>query len=108
MKRKGRKEDNLHVEVFIKEKLTPIHEFWYSIWVYWWPAWRSLYSGQKIRSKWSRFNLIREGQYFLDFGCGTGDFTIPAAKIVGKKGRVFALDCNVRQVKVVEKKAYGG
>jgi ubiquinone/menaquinone biosynthesis C-methylase UbiE len=73
--------------------------------VYWWPAWRGLYSGKNIRRKWFQFNLIREGQYLLDFGCGTGDFSIPAAKIVGSKGKIFALDCNIRQLKVVQKKA---
>ena len=95
----------MHIEVFIKEKLNPIHRLWYSIWVYWWPVWRGLYSGKNIRSKWFKFNLIKEGQYLLDFGCGTGDFAIPAAKIVGSNGKIFALDCNMRQLQVVQKKA---
>lgn len=37
---------------------------------------------------------IRNGQIVLDFGCGAGNYTIPAAKIVGRKGRVYALDKN--------------
>jgi len=37
---------------------------------------------------------IRPGHTVLDFGCGSGNYTIPAAKIVGKKGRVYALDKN--------------
>lgn len=28
----------------------------------------------------------------LDFGCGSGTYAIPAAQIVGKRGRVYALD----------------
>ena len=95
----------LHVEVFIKEYMNPIHKLWYKMWVYWWPVWRSLYSGKQIRGKWTKYNLIREGQYMLDFGCGTGDFTIPAAKIVGENGKIFALDCNARQLALIEKKA---
>jgi len=35
---------------------------------------------------------IRRGQTVLDFGCGYGTYTIPAAKIVGVQGRVYALD----------------
>jgi len=35
---------------------------------------------------------IRKGQAVLDFGCGSGTYTIPAAKIVGAQGRVYALD----------------
>jgi ubiquinone/menaquinone biosynthesis C-methylase UbiE len=35
---------------------------------------------------------IRRGQTVLDFGCGSGTYTIPAARIVGEQGRVYALD----------------
>ena len=35
---------------------------------------------------------LRRGQTILDFGCGSGTYTIPAAKIVGEQGRVYALD----------------
>ncbi len=47
---------------------------------------------------------IRRGFYILDFGCGLGFNTIPAAKAVGKEGRVFALDFNKQAIKIVEKK----
>ena len=35
---------------------------------------------------------IRKGHIVLDFGCGYGIYTIPAAKIVSEHGRVYALD----------------
>ncbi len=35
---------------------------------------------------------IKKGQTVLDFGCGSGNYTIPAAKIVGNKGRIYAID----------------
>lgn len=35
---------------------------------------------------------IRKGQTILDFGCGSGEYTIPAARIVGEAGIVYALD----------------
>ncbi|MFC1916652.1 class I SAM-dependent methyltransferase [Chloroflexota bacterium] len=71
------------------------------VWVYWWPLWRSIYSGQNIQRKWHQFNLVKEGQTFLDYGCGTGSFTIPAARKVGVNGKVYALDCFPRQLEVV-------
>jgi ubiquinone/menaquinone biosynthesis C-methylase UbiE len=35
---------------------------------------------------------LRSGQKVLDFGCGSGNYTIPAAMIVGENGLVYALD----------------
>jgi cyclopropane fatty-acyl-phospholipid synthase-like methyltransferase len=37
---------------------------------------------------------LRPGDRVLDFGCGRGCYTIPAAKVVGKRGRVYAVDKN--------------
>ena len=93
------------IERFLEEKLNPIYRAHYVIWVRWWPLWRSIYTGRNIRRKWEQFNLVQEGQAFLDYGCGTGDFTIPAARIVGTRGKVYALDCFPRQIKIVEEKA---
>ena len=35
---------------------------------------------------------LRQGQTVLDFGCKVGNYTMPAARIVGEKGKVYALD----------------
>lgn len=35
---------------------------------------------------------IKEGQTVLDFGCGEGHYAIPAAKVVGGQGKVYAVD----------------
>ncbi len=45
--------------------------------------------------------MLRKGQTFLDYGCGTGDFSIPAAKIVTTAGKVYALDYFQRQLEIV-------
>jgi len=35
---------------------------------------------------------INRGQKVLDFGCGSGNYTIPAARVVGEQALVYALD----------------
>jgi ubiquinone/menaquinone biosynthesis C-methylase UbiE len=48
---------------------------------------------------------IRRGQNVLDFGCGSGNYTIPAAMIVGKGGLVYALDKDKRTLDELIRKA---
>jgi ubiquinone/menaquinone biosynthesis C-methylase UbiE len=92
------------IERFLEEKLNPIYRAYYALWIYWWPLWRSV-SGQDILRKWEQINLVQEGQTFLDYGCGTGDLTIPAARIVGIRGKVYALDYFPRQLEIVNQKS---
>ena len=94
-----------NIELFFKEKLNPLYKAHYAIWVYWWPLWRSIYSGRSIQQKWRPCNLVKEGQTLLDYGCGTGCFVVPAARIVGIKGKVYALDCFPRQLEIVKERA---
>jgi len=35
---------------------------------------------------------VKQGQTVLDFGCGDGHYAIPAAKLVGDRGKVYAVD----------------
>ena len=48
---------------------------------------------------------IRRGQVVLDFGCGSGNYVIPAAKIVGCEGIVYALDKDARSLDKLMKRA---
>ena len=48
---------------------------------------------------------IKSAQSVLDFGCGSGTYTIPVAKIVGKQGKVYALDKDKNALDSLIKKA---
>jgi len=47
---------------------------------------------------------VEKGQKILEVGCGPGFYTIPAAKIVGEEGIVYANDINPFAIKRVKKK----
>jgi ubiquinone/menaquinone biosynthesis C-methylase UbiE len=48
---------------------------------------------------------LQEGQTVLDYGCGIGSYVIPASKIVGASGKVYALDIQPMAVDRVKKRA---
>jgi ubiquinone/menaquinone biosynthesis C-methylase UbiE len=48
---------------------------------------------------------MKEGMAILDYGCGTGRFTIPSAKIAGSKGNVYAADSDSSALERVKKEA---
>jgi ubiquinone/menaquinone biosynthesis C-methylase UbiE len=48
---------------------------------------------------------IKRGQAVLDFGCGSGNYAIPAAEIVGGEGTIYALDKNRRALDELMRKA---
>lgn len=47
---------------------------------------------------------LKPGQKVIEVGCGRGFFTITAAKMVGEKGLIYAIDVNHRAIKRVEEK----
>ncbi len=55
-------------------------------------------------SKQVRKSGVKEGQIVLDFGCGSGHFTVAAAKTVGERGKVYALDIHPLAIQAVKKK----
>lgn len=48
---------------------------------------------------------LRKGMSVVDYGCGPGSLTIPAAEIVGQEGKVFAVDIHPLAIRNVEEKA---
>jgi ubiquinone/menaquinone biosynthesis C-methylase UbiE len=48
---------------------------------------------------------LKPGIVFMDIGCGEGFFAIPAARLVGESGRVYALDSRSEAIAKVEYKA---
>ena len=50
-----------------------------------------------------KIGLIKN-DIFIDIGCGIGYFSIPASKIVGPKGKVFALDTSSEMLEELNSK----
>lgn len=48
---------------------------------------------------------IRPGFYILDYGCGPGSYSIIAAELVGKTGKIYALDIHPLAVQRVQSAA---
>ena len=48
---------------------------------------------------------LKEGTTVVDYGCGPGRYTLPVAKLVGTKGKVFAVDIHSLAIKTIKEKA---
>lgn len=72
---------------------------------------RFRYDG-KERRKWQNPEAILvdiglgPGSIFVDIGCGDGFFTIPAARLVGKGGKVYGLDIDGEAIVRLREKAF--
>ena len=48
---------------------------------------------------------LRQGFTFVDVGCDDGFFAIPAAKLVGERGKVYGLDISDEAISRLKRKA---
>ena len=46
---------------------------------------------------------IKPGFHVLDYGCGPGSYVLPLAKLVGEKGKIYALDIHPLAIEKVKK-----
>jgi ubiquinone/menaquinone biosynthesis C-methylase UbiE len=46
---------------------------------------------------------LKEGFHVLDYGCGPGSYVPPVAELIGKSGKIYALDINPSAIKMVKK-----
>ncbi len=66
---------------------------------------------EQERRKWQNPEAIladiglRPGLTFVDLGCGGGFFALPAARMVGEKGKVYGLDVSARYIASLEELA---
>ena len=49
---------------------------------------------------------IIPGMTFMEIGCGNGFFTLPAARMVGEQGTVYALDADARGIDKLKSRAH--
>jgi ubiquinone/menaquinone biosynthesis C-methylase UbiE len=45
---------------------------------------------------------IQPGFHVLDYGCGPGSYLIPLAELVGRSGRIYALDVHPHAIQMVQ------
>lgn len=76
------------------------------------PWWRAYIMSVlcKFREKYQNPNeilkdYVKSGMTVADIGCGMGYFTLPMADMVGKKGRVVAVDLQLQMLKGLANKA---
>jgi ubiquinone/menaquinone biosynthesis C-methylase UbiE len=45
---------------------------------------------------------IKPGSHVLDYGCGPGSYIIPLAELIGKSGKIYALDIQPLSIQMVQ------
>ena len=48
---------------------------------------------------------LKPGFTFIDLGCGSGFFALPAARIVGESGKVYGVDVNAGAIAALKEQS---
>lgn len=48
---------------------------------------------------------LKEGTVVVDYGCGPGRYTLPISKLIGPRGKVFAVDIQPLAIRMIKEKA---
>ncbi len=84
-----------------QEKLKPMPNLGFRVMV-WTMRLEDLFKSPAAKLKKVPF---KEGMTVVDYACGPGRYTIPAAELVGLKGKVFAVDSQPLAIETVKIKA---
>lgn len=87
-----------------KQPHTDLHAFRFAFWIITLMHDNPLLSIFRNPYKLLRAAGLKQGQKVLEVGCGPGFFTIPAAKIVGEEGLIYAIDINAFAIRRVKNK----
>ena len=89
------------VNMIMKKKLEPEPDAVYKINIWFYKLTDLIWNPQRHLKK----IPIKVGMVVVDYGCGPGRYTVPIAKLVGPKGKVFAVDIQPLAVETINEKA---
>lgn len=84
-----------------EKKLEPEPNAFYRVTIWFWKFTDLIWKPQRRLEKFP----LKEGMAVVDYGCGPGRYTLPIARLVGPKGKVFAVDIQPLAISTVRKKA---
>ncbi|MGI9585458.1 MAG: class I SAM-dependent methyltransferase [Acidimicrobiia bacterium] len=70
-----------------------------------WEKWQSV-TGQRNAARYFDAAAIKPGDRVLEIGAGTGDQTLPLARLVGMQGRVHAVDLSSEMLAVTQRRVH--
>jgi ubiquinone/menaquinone biosynthesis C-methylase UbiE len=92
---------NRKKEMYQQTKLKPMPDFAFRMMV-WFMKLEDLFKSPEVLLQ---KVPLKEGMTVVDYACGPGRYTIPAAESVGRNGKVYAVDSQPLAMEMVKRKA---